>query len=261
MSKIEKAIADIEDYINECKPVPFSQSAIKVDKRRMEELLLELRSNIPDEIKKYHKIISNKEAIIAEAKAQADQMISDATVQTHELINEHEIMQRAYEQANEIIRQANAQAQEIVDNAVSESNDMREAAIEYTDGLLSSTLMVMKHSMEGADEKFISYMNAMKSNYEIVESNLKELRGSAVVVDKQPEPAPAPAMTSIDIQPEYEPQPEEPLTSRKVGSIDMSEPDEDEEYDVEKASYSEEEEYEDEDGNAYYDDEDDDEDE
>ena len=58
----------------------------------------------PDEIKRYQKIISNKEAILNDARAKAEALIQDATVQTTELINEHEIMQQAYAQANEVVR-------------------------------------------------------------------------------------------------------------------------------------------------------------
>ncbi len=80
-------------------------------------LLRELRMKTPDEIKRYQKIISNRDAILADAQAKADAMIEEAQVQTTELVSEHEIMQQAYAQANEIVTQATAQAQEIVDNA------------------------------------------------------------------------------------------------------------------------------------------------
>ena len=71
----------------------------------------------PDEIKRYQKIIANRDAILADAKAKADAMIEEAQVQTTELVSEHEIMQQAYAQANEIVTQATSQAQEILDNA------------------------------------------------------------------------------------------------------------------------------------------------
>lgn len=200
MSKIEQIITEIEDYINSCKPTPFSSSKISVDKATIEELLAELRQRTPDEIKKYQKIISNKEAIIAEAKSQADQMIADATAKTNELINEHEIMQHAYEQANMITEEAQKQAQNIVDRAVEEANAVREGAVAYTDDMLNSMLVVMKHAMEGADNKFDAYMQAMKSSYEIVESNLKELRGMPAGQPEEGNAAPADSYYDEDAQ-------------------------------------------------------------
>ena len=114
-SRIEQIIEEIEEYIDrDCKFQPLSQTKIIVNKEHMDELLRELRMKTPDEIKRYQKIIANRDAILADAKAKADAMIEEAQVQTTELVSEHEIMQQAYAQANEIVTQATAQAQEIM---------------------------------------------------------------------------------------------------------------------------------------------------
>ena len=111
MSRIEQLINEIEEYIDSCKFQPLSTTKIIVNKEELDELLVELRLRIPDEIKQYQKIISNQDAILSDAHSKADAMLAEATAQTNELVNEHEIMQRAYAQANEIIEQAQAQAQ------------------------------------------------------------------------------------------------------------------------------------------------------
>ena len=111
-SRIEQIIEEIEEYIDkDCKFQPLSSTKIIVNKEHLDELLRELRMKTPDEIKRYQKIISNRDAILADAKAKADAMIEEAQVQTTELVSEHEIMQQAYAQANEIVTQATAQAQ------------------------------------------------------------------------------------------------------------------------------------------------------
>ena len=63
MSKIEQIITEIEEYIDNCKFQPLSTSKIIVNKDEIDELLAELRLRTPDEIKKYQKIIANKDAI------------------------------------------------------------------------------------------------------------------------------------------------------------------------------------------------------
>ena len=63
-SRIEQIIEEIEEYIDGCKPQTFSSSKIIVNREEMEELLNELRIKTPEEIKRYQKIISNKEAIL-----------------------------------------------------------------------------------------------------------------------------------------------------------------------------------------------------
>ena len=66
-SRIEQIIEEIEEYIDGCKYQALSSSKIIVNKDELEELLNELRSKTPEEIKRYQKIISNKEAILADA--------------------------------------------------------------------------------------------------------------------------------------------------------------------------------------------------
>ena len=136
MSRIEQLINEIEEYIDSCKFQPLSTTKIIVNKEELDELLVELRLRIPDEIKQYQKIISNQDAILSDAHSKADAMLAEATAQTNELVNEHEIMQRAYAQANEIIEQAQAQAQAIVDKAVADANNVRQGSIQYTDDML-----------------------------------------------------------------------------------------------------------------------------
>ena len=197
-SKIEQIITEIEDYIASCKPQPFSNSRIIVNKEEIEELLVELRMRIPEEVKQYQKIISNKDAILAEAHAEADKtvkeahsqvdtMIAQAEEQTNEMVNEHEIMQRAYEQANQVIEQANSQAQQIVDNAVNEANSIRQSSIKYTDDMLASLQTIVRHTLDDAQGRFDSFRSSMQSSYEIVSANRQELSGSIIVQPEEPE--------------------------------------------------------------------------
>ena len=187
MSRIEQLIGEIEEYIDSCKFQPLSNTKILVNKEELEELLVELRLRIPDEIKQYQKIISNQEAILNEAKTQANAMIQEATVQTNELVNEHEIMQRAYAAANQVVEEANAQAQSIVDAAVNDANSIRQSAIQYTDDMLRSMQNLLSHTMEGAQTRFESFMSSLQSSYDIVTSNRAEL-SSANQTQENPEP-------------------------------------------------------------------------
>ena len=177
-SRIEQLIDEIEEYIDGCKFQPLSNTKILVNKEELEELLVELRLRVPDEIKQYQKIISNQDAIINEAKTQADALIQEATVQTNELVNEHEIMQRAYSAANQIVEDANAQAQTIVDAAVNDANNIRQSAIQYTDDILRSLQSIITHAMDESQGRFEGFFASLRSTYDIVASNRNELSGT-----------------------------------------------------------------------------------
>ena len=179
-SRIEQLIDEIEDYIDGCKYQPLSKTNIIVNKEEIDELLRELRMKTPDEIKRYQKIITNKEAILNDARAKAEALIKDATAQTTELINEHEIMQQAYAQANEVVRMATQQAQEILNTATAEANGVRTSAMQYRDDMLANLESAMTATLATTTEHYESFFNTINNYNETVKANRAELRPAQV---------------------------------------------------------------------------------
>lgn len=175
-SRIEQLIDEIEEYIDGCKYQPLSNTKIIVNKEEIDELLRELRMKTPDEIKRYQKIISNKEAILNDARAKAEALVNEATIHTNELINEHEIMQQAYAQANEVVRMATTQAQEILNNATMEANGVRTSAMQYLDEMLANLENAMTTTLATTTEHYESFYNTISGYNETVKANRAELR-------------------------------------------------------------------------------------
>ena len=174
-SRIEQIIEEIEEYIDSCKFQPLSTTKIIVNKDQIDELLRELRMKTPDEIKRYQKIIANKDAILADAQAKAESMLEEAHVQTTELVSEHEIMQQAYAQANEIVMAATEQAQQILDNATSDANDIRIGAIQYTDHLLAQAENIIGSTLDNYTTRYDNLVNSLKEHYDVLRANRAEL--------------------------------------------------------------------------------------
>lgn len=174
-SRIEQLIDEIEEYIDGCKYQPLSNTKIIVNKEEIDELLRELRMKTPDEIKRYQKIISNKEAILDDARAKAEALINEATVHTNELINEHEIMQQAYAQANRVVTMATQQAQEILDNATMEANNVRMAAMQYMDDMLAHIENIISQSSQTASAHYENLIQSLNQYQDIIQSNRNEL--------------------------------------------------------------------------------------
>ena len=184
-SKIEQVIDEIEEYLDGCKFVPFSSANISVNKEEIEELIAELRSKTPEEIRRYQKIISNKEAILADAQQKADQIIAQAQIQTNELVSEHQIMQQAYAQANEVVMIATKQAQEILDNATNEANSIRLYAMSYTDEKLKGIEDILINSIDTTKARAENLLSSLQGYLDVVSSNRAELFPS------EPESAPS----------------------------------------------------------------------
>lgn len=176
MSRIEQIISDIESYIDNCKFQPLSNTKIIVNKDQLEDMLNELRLKTPEEVKKYQKILNNKDAIIADAKEQAETIVNAAQIRTEELINEHEIMQRAYAQANALIEQATAQAQQILDSATEDANSIRQGAMDYTDDMLEKLQYIIEKSIRDNRDRYDSLLSGLDNILSIVNNNRNELK-------------------------------------------------------------------------------------
>ena len=171
MSRIEQLIGEIEEYIDSCKFQPLSNSKIIVNKEEMEELLVELRLRVPEEIKKYQKIISQQDAILADAKSQAETLITEAKVQTEEMLSDNEIMQQAYAKANALVQDAQNQADIIVNNAVADADQIRGNAIRYTDEMLASLETIISRSLDTATGHLNELKSSLTDSRSIVQSN------------------------------------------------------------------------------------------
>ena len=181
-SRIEQIIEEIEEYVESCKYQPLSTTKIVVNKEELEELLREVRMKTPDEIKRYQKIISNKDAILADAQAKADAVIAETKTQVQDMVKESEVMQQAYAQANEIVNSANQQAQAIIDSATADANNLRLSAISYTDEMMANLEQLIHGTMENANARYNelaqtynAFAQSLQSAADVVSENRSEL--------------------------------------------------------------------------------------
>lgn len=174
-SRIEQLIDELEEYIESCKPKFMSNSEIIVNKDEIDELIRELRMKTPDEIRRYQKIISNKDAILNDARTKAQALIDEATVHTNELVSEHEIMQQAYAQANGIVATAARQAQEILDKATMEANELRMQASRYTEDRLAELESIVLGVLQSSSTTYESLIGSLGQYRDMIQSNIRSL--------------------------------------------------------------------------------------
>ena len=81
---IEEMISEIEIFIDNCKFQPLSSSKIIVPREDLMQMVSELKLKIPNEIERCKKIMRNKEAILADARARADSIITESVAEANE---------------------------------------------------------------------------------------------------------------------------------------------------------------------------------
>ena len=90
-NRIEQVIGDIEEYIDGCKMQAFSSTKIIVDRPQIEEYLEELRQYTPEEVKKYQRMLNNRDKILNDAKKKAQEIEDKAMAYADLLVSENQI--------------------------------------------------------------------------------------------------------------------------------------------------------------------------
>lgn len=175
VSKIEQLIEEIYEFVESCKMQPLSSTKVVVPKDQLYDLLDELRLRTPDEIKRYQKIISNRDAILQDAQEKANNMLAEAEAQTNALIDEHQIMQQAYYQANEVVNQATEQANQMLEQASRDADQIRLSALNYTNDLLSNAEAILSASYNNSKSQYEGLLESLKGSLDVIASNRTEL--------------------------------------------------------------------------------------
>ncbi len=157
---------ELEEIIEKGASVPFSGRCI-LERDELIDLVQELKLKLPDDLKQAKWIKEERQRILQEAQAEADNIIKAANEKGISMINEHEITQQAVEQARHIIEQAKGEALAIEDQAYN-----------YVDSLL-----------ETVEKVSVSSMKELEQCISIVRNNRSELRSTnnAIVVNENTE--------------------------------------------------------------------------
>ncbi len=178
MSKksIEDVMNEIEDFLNSCKTSALSSNKIIVPRDEFDELFGDLRVKIPAEIDRCKKIMRSKEAILMEARKNADGIIAQASAQANQMVSETEVMNMANQQAYETVEMARAQANEILSQAMEDANQIRLGSMQYTNDIMTGLRNYMEATMEAERANYENLLTALNNEYMVANANLEEVQ-------------------------------------------------------------------------------------
>lgn len=174
-SKIEQRIEDIYAFVESCKMQSFSTTKVVVPKNDLYDLLDDLRRDLPQEIKRYHKMLNQRDAILEDAERKRADILADAKAQYSALVEEHSIMKEAYQQAEATVQQANAEAEAIIADARRQADEIGAGAIYYTNDMLDMAEKVIARAYESTVNNSKALETALSGHLDIIRKNKAEL--------------------------------------------------------------------------------------
>lgn len=172
---VESMIEEIKVYIENCKPMPLSQTKISVQKQELLSMLDELELKLPGEIERCKKIMRNKEMILADARTRSDAIITESVNEANRMIEANEITRLANIRADEILENARNQAQQIVDQASEEANEIRLGAMYYTKDKLTEMRDIFQKIHDMEKENYRTLIESLENDTYVIETNMTEM--------------------------------------------------------------------------------------
>jgi vacuolar-type H+-ATPase subunit H len=119
-------IDKLDDLIHNARTVPLTDS-VMIDREEIYEILDQMRSTIPEEIKQARWIVKERQEMLAEAKTEAERLVAEATDKAARLASEEDV-----------VRVAEKQAKEIIDESREREREIRLGAEDYADEVLGN---------------------------------------------------------------------------------------------------------------------------
>ena len=119
-------IDKLDDIIHNARSVPLTDS-VMIDREEMYDILDQMRSTIPEEIKQARWIVKERQEMLAEAKQEAERVLTEAQERAERLASE-----------TEVVHLAERNAQQIMEDARERERETRLGAEDYADEVLGN---------------------------------------------------------------------------------------------------------------------------
>ena len=119
-------IDKLDDIIHNARSVPLTDR-VMIDREEMYDILDQMRSTIPEEIKQARWIVKERQEMLAEAKQEAERVLMEAQERSDRLASE-----------TEVVRLAERNAQQIMEDARDRERETRLGAEDYADEVLGN---------------------------------------------------------------------------------------------------------------------------
>ncbi|MBS5935473.1 MAG: ATPase [Veillonella sp.] len=139
----EQLLEELETLVETSNRIPMTTKRM-VEEDEMMRIIDSIQESLPLELEESRRIVAEKDAVLADAKKQAEDLIAQAKEYISKLTAESEIVKAAQEQANEIIANANKSSEELRNSSVQYGADV----LKYVESNLEKTLESIRQNRE-----------------------------------------------------------------------------------------------------------------
>jgi len=143
-------IDKLDDLVHNAKAVPLTDQ-VRIDRDSIYELLDEMRSTIPEEVKQARWIVKERQEMLAEAKRESERILEEAEERAAREASEQEVVKRAEREATEILERARQREREVRLGAEDYADEVL-GTLELNLGKFLTAVQRGRERLQGRDE-------------------------------------------------------------------------------------------------------------
>lgn len=154
----EDIIGALYDMIQDARSVPLNADKCMVERDKVLDMLDEIITQLPSELKQSRTIVESRNELISQARREAEGIIRQAQEEAKELVNHEAIYVEARRRSEELVKQTQAKIEAI-----------KKAGNDYMDGQLGQTEEVIAKALAEVRQtrtKFQALMGAQQPKTE-----------------------------------------------------------------------------------------------
>ena len=144
----EDIIGTLYDMVQDARSMPLAADKCILERDKVLDLLDEIISQLPAEIKQSRTIVESRNELISQARREAEGILRKANDQANELIAKEEIYKEAKKRSEELV----AQTQERINQLRKAGNEYMEESLRRTEETISQAL----HEVQDTRMKFLA---------------------------------------------------------------------------------------------------------
>jgi hypothetical protein len=153
--------------------MPIGQGVV-VDRRRLLELVDQMRSTVPWEVKEADRIVQEKEDILEEARREGDGIIHRAELEAQEKLDESALLQQAEREAAAVIARAEERSQQLLDEAQTQVQARLRQAEQAATNQMDEADRYALEMLRRLDQQLGAFSNTIRSGINSLEERTGE---------------------------------------------------------------------------------------
>jgi hypothetical protein len=183
----------LEELVAEARRMPIGQGVV-VDRRRLLELVDQMRSSVPWEVREAEQIVAERDDVLEEARREAEGMLHRAEMEAQERLEETALVQAAEREAQAVIERAEMRAQSMLDDAQAQVQTKLRQAEQAATNQMDEADRYALEMLRRLDAQLSAFTSTVRSGIGALEERTSDSMASQAMAyqdDEEREPAQA----------------------------------------------------------------------